>query len=80
MLAKPSIVLGRGLSCDIVLDDLNASRTHAQMQEIAPATWQISDLGSLNGTLVNGKHIAEFIVSEGDRISIGATTFLFTYN
>lgn len=80
VLAKPSIVLGRGLSCDIVLDDLNASRTHAQMQEIAPATWQISDLGSLNGTLVNGKHIAEFIVSEGDRISIGATTFLFTYN
>lgn len=80
VLAKPSIILGRGLSCDIVLDDLNASRTHAQMQEIAPATWQISDLGSLNGTLVNGKHIAEFIVSEGDRISIGATTFLFTYN
>lgn len=80
VLAKPLIVLGRGLSCDIVLDDLNASRTHAQMQEIAPATWQISDLGSLNGTLVNGKHIAEFIVSEGDRISIGATTFLFTYN
>ncbi len=80
VLAKPLIVLGRGLSCDIVLDDLNASRTHAQLQEIAPATWQISDLGSLNGTLVNGKHIAEVIVSEGDRISIGATTFLFTYN
>lgn len=80
VLAHPDVLVGRGLNCDIVLDDLNASRTHAELVNVSPATWEVSDLGSLNGTLVNGRHVAQVVLGEGDRVTIGSTTFLFTFN
>lgn len=80
VLANPTVLLGRGVNCDIVLDDLNASRTHAQIQRTSATTWSISDMGSTNGTLLNGRHIAEAPLSEGDRITAGSTTLLFTFN
>ena len=80
VLAHPDILIGRGLNCDIVLDDLNASRTHAELVNVSPSTWEISDLGSLNGTLVNGRHVAQVVLGEGDRVTVGSTTFLFTFD
>jgi pSer/pThr/pTyr-binding forkhead associated (FHA) protein len=72
-------LLGRAISCDIVLDDLNVSRTHAEIRRESPTLWNVADLGSTNGTLVNGRHIASAVLSEGDRITVGTTTFLFTF-
>lgn len=79
-LTNPTTMLGRAITSDIVLDDLNVSRTHAEVQRETAALWKIADLGSTNGTLVNGKHIASAVLNEGDRITLGTTTFLFTYN
>lgn len=78
-LNQSRIRIGRATGCDIVLDDLNASRTHAEIFQESPAVWGLADLGSTNGTLVNGKHIASVILNDGDRITVGTTTFVFTF-
>ena len=73
------VLIGRATNCDIVLDDLNASRTHAEIFRESPTVWGLADLGSTNGTLVNGKHIASVLLNDGDRITVGTTTFVFTF-
>ena len=78
-LTKDKVVIGRALSSDLTVEDLNASRTHAELRHEGTTAWSISDLGSTNGTLVNGRHIASTMLQEGDRITVGATTFLFTF-
>lgn len=78
-LTSDRLLIGRALSSDIAIEDLNVSRTHAEIRNEGNFTWSIADLGSTNGTLVNGKHIASVILQEGDRITVGTTTFLFTF-
>ena len=70
-LAKDRILLGRALSSDIAIEDLNVSRTHAEIRQEAANAWSIADLGSTNGTLVNGRHIASVMLQEGDRVTVG---------
>lgn len=79
-LTSSRILIGRAIDCDIILNDLNVSRKHAELRQESTTVWSIADLGSTNGTLVNGKHIPEIMLKEGDRITTGTTTFLFTYN
>ncbi|MGN0302570.1 MAG: FhaA domain-containing protein [Anaerotardibacter sp.] len=78
-LVSARILIGRAINCDIVLDDLNASRTHAELRHEPTGSWAVVDLGSTNGTLVNGKHIIQATLNNNDRITIGTTTFLFIY-
>ena len=78
-IAKAQIVMGRALSSDIAIEDLNVSRTHAEIRREGANAWSVADLGSTNGTLVNGRHIASTMLQEGDRITVGTTTFLFTF-
>ena len=78
-LTPERVLIGRAVNCDIVLNDLNVSRTHAEIRRESTAAWSVADLGSTNGTLVNGRHIAEVMLNEGDRITTGTTTFLFTF-
>jgi diguanylate cyclase (GGDEF)-like protein len=78
-ISLPELVLGRAPNVAIrVLDD-NASRRHARLfrsgQDLI-----IEDLGSANGTLVNGEKITRSVLKDGDKIGIGSTTILkFTY-
>lgn len=46
-------VVGRGDECDVTLSDLRASRLHAELVDVG-GTWQVKDLGSANGVVVNG--------------------------
>jgi hypothetical protein len=79
-LSMPQVLIGRATNCDIVLNDLNVSRNHAEVRRESTTAWSVADLGSTNGTLVNGRHIAEVMLNEGDRITTGTTTFLFTFH
>ena len=72
------MLLGRETGNDIVVNDLNASRQHAQIEFEPQGVWVITDLGSTNGTLVNGAEIATHPLREGDRITIGMTNFVFS--
>ena len=78
-LGAPRLSLGRESKNDIVVSDINASRTHAELTRDGAGVWYLTDLGSTNGTLVNGYEIASQPLEEGDRITIGTTNFIFTY-
>lgn len=75
-LDRPITVLGRATECEIVLGDAAASRRHAQITHTA-GEFRLKDLGSTNGTAVNGRTIGEHVLSPGDIIQIGQTTFEF---
>jgi hypothetical protein len=69
--------LGRSRDCDIVVDDANVSRVHAELRPRGGA-WVVSDLDSTNGTRLNGRpiHTAE-VVRPGDEIELGASVLTF---
>jgi len=66
------VVMGRASECDVVLADpqQNVSREHARLWQEAGALW-IQDLGSTNGTKVNGKGISKARLEPGDEIQMG---------
>ncbi len=77
VIANAGVTIGRSRQCDIVLDDPNVSRRHAEVQPRGGA-WIVTDLGSTNGTLVNRRPIAEPAqLSGGDEIEIGNSLILF---
>lgn len=72
-LKRSTIVLGRGRDCDIVLDEHKVSRQHARLQQV-PQGWVLTDLGSTNGTQVNGRPLMPHephVLKAGDRVSLG---------
>jgi pSer/pThr/pTyr-binding forkhead associated (FHA) protein len=64
------VTLGRALDNDIVLEDSRVSRYHAELR-LEGERCRVRDLRSTNGTLVNGRAIAEVALAPGDLISIG---------
>ncbi|MFN7130431.1 MAG: FHA domain-containing protein, partial [Myxococcales bacterium] len=72
------LVIGRSPSCEIALpDDGKVSRRHARLWAKGEQ-FAVEDLGSRNGTWVNGDRIeAEVLLSPGDRVQVGDTAFLF---
>jgi signal transduction histidine kinase/ActR/RegA family two-component response regulator len=71
--------IGRGSACRVVLDDERASRSHAVIQRVSDTTWTLSDLGSRNGTQLNGANVESTTIHFGDRLQIGATVLLFSH-
>jgi adenylate cyclase len=70
--------IGRGNGNTVVLDDTQVSRAHAMIQWDPSGCYYLSDLGSRNGTLVNGRRVsAPVILQPGDRITIGHHEFVF---
>lgn len=69
--------LGRSRSCDVVLDDANVSRRHAEVRPRGGG-WVVADLGSTNGVSVNGTRIEQaHALRPGDRIELGTTVLTF---
>jgi len=70
--------IGREAACDMMLADLTVSRWHASLQRDADG-WLLADLGSTNGTRLNGWRVKGPIpVRSGDLVSFGAATFVLT--
>ena len=63
--------IGRHADNDIILDDTTVTRRHAELRRTASG-YQISDLGSLNGTYVNRDRVQTAVVGPADEIQIGA--------
>ncbi len=76
VLAKTSVTLGRATINEIVLLDSRVSRHHARIDK-AGTVFTLVDLGSTNGTLVNGKRVTSLALTPGDVIKLGDTTFRF---
>jgi hypothetical protein len=69
-------VIGRGAEADLRLADTGVSRAHAEVLLDGPEV-RLTDLGSTNGTLVNGRRISAAVLVDGDRIEVGATPLVF---
>jgi hypothetical protein len=78
LLVGPSgVTLGRSRQCDVVLDDANVSRQHAEIRPRG-GSWVLTDLGSTNGSRLNGRPVeGPEVVRSGDEIELGATALRF---
>jgi signal transduction histidine kinase len=77
-LSRPVSRIGREAGSDVQLVDTEASRSHAQIRVLDDGRCELLDLGSSNGTLINGQRIARQRLASGDRIEIGITLLIFT--
>lgn len=75
-LERPVTVLGRGAEADLRLADTGVSRRHAELR-LGPDGVRLVDLGSTNGTRVNGRQVTEARLADGDRVELGATTVVY---
>jgi hypothetical protein len=70
-------VLGRSRDCDVVLDDPNVSRHHAEVRP-SGGSWIVNDLGSTNGIKLNGRRIrGPESLKRGDVIELGTSSVTF---
>ena len=77
VVAAGGVTIGRSRQCDIVLEDPNVSRRHAEVTARG-GSWVLSDLGSTNGTLLNRRPVrGSEVLSAGDEIEIGTSLILF---
>jgi hypothetical protein len=70
------LVIGRLPECGVVLADSNVSRRHAELRRSGDSV-VLTDLGSTNGTRVNGAPIRERVLVSGDEVSVGSTRLIF---
>jgi hypothetical protein len=76
VLAAETMTIGRLPECQVTIADKGASRRHAQIRR-KDGTYTLTDLGSTNGTLLNGQTIQTRELADGDRITIGSTLIEF---
>jgi hypothetical protein len=67
---RRGVVIGRSSSCDLVVGDPTVSRVHADLR-LVDGRWRIRDLGSTNGTWLNGARVQEAEVARGDELALG---------
>ncbi|MGW0908999.1 FHA domain-containing protein [Streptomyces sp. NPDC002853] len=66
-----TVRIGRAADNDLVIDDLVVSRRHAELRVLADGTYEIVDLGSHNGTYLNGQPVGRAPVAAGDIVGVG---------
>ncbi|HOX07255.1 MAG TPA: FHA domain-containing protein [Planctomycetota bacterium] len=69
-------VIGRLSACAIRLEDKGISRKHCAIVS-GPSGFAVRDLGSVNGTFINGRRVTESALKSGDRLRVGFTEFEF---
>lgn len=69
-LGQEMVTLGRNPTATVLLDDISVSRCHAEIHPV-PGGYRIVDVGSLNGTYVNGVRVDEAGLERGDDVQIG---------
>lgn len=75
---KSLVVIGRDAKCDIRIWEEGISRQHAKIEK-QQNVFIISDMGSTNGTFVNGEQLPQTIIHEGDKIRIGDVLLRFSF-
>jgi FHA domain/Domain of unknown function (DUF1707) len=74
---ESSVTIGRDIACDLVLADLTVSRRHAGLLREAGGGWLLMDLGSTNGTRLNGWRVTSPApLRPGDMVAFGTITFV----
>ncbi|MCL2182447.1 MAG: FHA domain-containing protein [Chitinispirillia bacterium] len=76
-LDEPVIFIGRLPENHIPISNMGISRRHVKIELDPSGSYSLSDLNSLNGTLVNGKKVKKVVLFHGDKITIGKYTILY---
>src|SRR5580704_8075893 len=76
---QPQVVIGREAECDVVLYDPGVSRKHARIFAEGNGYF-VEDMGSSNGTKVNGSVVKKQKLSNGDAVALGPVVFNFNAN
>lgn len=69
--------IGRGPDCRLVIDADTVSRAHAELRRVAVGRLEIRDLGSTNGTWVNGWRVGRATIAPGDDVRLGDVRIVF---
>ena len=77
LLEGGSTAVGRGTDSAVFLDDITVSRVHAVLERRDDGSWFVRDVGSLNGTYVNGEQVDETKLASGDEVQIGKFKLTF---
>jgi len=77
LLAQAETTVGRDVASDVFLDDVTVSRAHAMLERREGGAWFVRDVGSLNGTYVNGEQVEGTVLATGDEIQIGRFKLTF---
>ncbi|MFH0920259.1 MAG: FHA domain-containing protein [Fibrobacterota bacterium] len=72
-----SLLIGRGKNCTVILDLQQISRSHSRIEKSGENDYVVLDLGSTNGTFVNGRRIEKKLLKNRDILQIGPIRFLF---
>lgn len=75
---KSHIIIGRS-EVDVLLNDLDVSRSHALIEVLSPKLIYLRDLGSTNGTYLNDERVTASKLNTGDIIKVGNTSIEFTH-
>ncbi|MCX5197118.1 ATP-binding cassette domain-containing protein [Streptomyces sp. NBC_00249] len=73
--ARAALRIGRDPANDLVIEDLVVSRRHAELRALPDGGYEIADLGSHNGTYLNGAPVERATITEGDIVGIGRSAF-----
>ncbi len=71
---KRALLVGRSVACDLPVRDPTVSRRHAEL-ELADGGLYLRDLGSTNGTFLNGERLREAVAHPGDQVAFGRSVF-----
>jgi len=77
VLSGERVTIGRSRECDVVVEDPNVSRKHAEVRRTIEG-WLVADLGSTNGIKVNGRRVNDAVLSPGDEITLGLVSLEFS--
>jgi hypothetical protein len=76
VLSGSRMLIGRSKEADVVIDDPNVSRRHAELRH-QDGAWIVADLGSTNGVKVNGRRVEHAVLKPGDEIMLGLVRLSF---
>jgi hypothetical protein len=78
VIGPEGVTLGRSRQCDVMVDDANVSRQHAEIRARG-GSWVVTDLDSTNGSRLNGRTLSQpTVLKPGDEIELGTTTLTFS--
>ncbi len=75
-LDEPLVTAGRHPDSIIFLDDITVSRRHAEVRQVAGG-YEVTDVGSLNGTYLNRERVESSALADGDELQIGTFKLLY---
>jgi predicted component of type VI protein secretion system len=77
---KPVITIGRDPASDVFIDNAGVSREHVRLEQYAPGEYEVVDLGSANGTVLNEMPVrCKIPLREGDHLRVGKHTIMVSY-